>query len=92
MLDLERAAPASREGALHIVFQRGRLVMDMRSAQPFALSDRDLADNDWEVRREQFIGYWQGRACFAVELDDLVELDDALRGGHALPPARPRRR
>jgi len=75
MLDLEKAAPRSREGALHIVFSAGRLVMDLRSQRPCVLSDRDLADNGWAVRREQFVGYWQGEPCFALEVDDLVEVD-----------------
>jgi NAD+ diphosphatase len=75
MLDLDQPAPDSRDGALHIVFRDGKLIMDMRSREPCVLSDRDLRDNRWEVRREQYIGHWAGHACFAVEIDDIVEVD-----------------
>ena len=76
MLDLEQKSPATREGALHIVFRQGKLVMDMRSRRPCVLSDEDLLRNDWRVVREQFVGYWHGDACFAVELDDIVQVDE----------------
>ena len=75
MLDLEKSPPISRDGALHIVFQDGKLVMDLRSREACVLSDRDLAENGWSVRREQFVGYWHELPCFALEIDDLVEVD-----------------
>lgn len=75
MLDLESGAPAAREGALHIVFSGGRLVMDLRSDTPCVLSDRDLAENGWSTRREQFVGYFRGEPCFAVEIEDLCRAD-----------------
>ncbi len=78
MLDLQPKAPTTRDGALHIVFSAGKLVMDLQSRRPCVLSDRDLADHGWQVLREQFVGYWEGEACFAVEIDDIVEID-ALR-------------
>jgi NAD+ diphosphatase len=76
MLDLDQKSPASRDGALHIVFRKGKLVMDMRSRQPCVLTDSDLRRNGWRVVREQFVGHWQGEACFAVELEDIVEVDE----------------
>ncbi|MEE4278575.1 MAG: NAD(+) diphosphatase [Halieaceae bacterium] len=76
MLDLQRSAPPSREGALHIVFRMGKLVMDLRSRRPCVISDRDLAVYGWRVLREQFVGYWAGEAVFAVELEDIVEVDE----------------
>jgi NAD+ diphosphatase len=76
MLDLQPGAPTSREGALHIVFRDGKLVMDLRSRRPCVLSDRDLAEHHWRVRREQFVGHWAGEAVFAVELEDIVEVDE----------------
>ena len=78
MLDLQADAPGTREGALHIVFSGGKLVMDVRSRRPCVLRDRDLLDNRWVVRREQFVGFWEGEACFAVEVEDIVDAD-ALR-------------
>ena len=76
MLDLDQTPPATREGALHCVFRGGKLVMDMRSQQPCILSDRDLEENGWQILREQFVGYWKGEPCFAVEIDDIVEVDE----------------
>lgn len=78
MLYLDPKPPTSRDGALHIVFQNGKLVMDIRSASPCVISDRDLVENDWSVLREQYVGHWEGRPCFAVELGDIVDVD-ALR-------------
>lgn len=75
MLDLQQPAPSGRDGALHIVFDEGRLLMDLRASIPCVLSDRDLRDNGWAVRREEFVGYWQGQPCFAVEVDNIVDLD-----------------
>lgn len=75
MLDLDQSAPGSREGALHIVFRGGKLVMDMRSREACVLTDADLKDNGWQVAREQYVGHWMGRACFAVEINDIVDVD-----------------
>jgi NAD+ diphosphatase len=76
MLDLQSGPPDTRNGALHIVFRDGKLVTDPRSRQPCVLSDRDLVEHGWRVVREQFIGYWQEEPCFAVEIDDLVAIDE----------------
>lgn len=75
MLDLDQAPPASRNGALHIVFNRGKVVMDLRSQRPCVLSDEDLQRNGWEVRREQYVGHWEGQPCFAVAVSDILDLD-----------------
>ena len=75
MLDLERAAPDSRDGAGHIVFSAGKLLMDLRSPTPPVLSDGDLRSNGWTVEREQFVGYWQGLPYYAVDVGGTVELD-----------------
>ncbi|WP_439102394.1 NAD(+) diphosphatase [Congregibacter sp.] len=75
MLDLDQPAPDHRKDALHIVFQRGKLVMDMRSREPCILTDTDLAQNRWEVAREHYIGHWSGQACFAVEIRDICDVD-----------------
>jgi NAD+ diphosphatase len=75
MLNLDQVAPTSRAGALHIVFRKGKLVMDMRSRQSCVLSDAVLAHNGWQVLREQYVGHWQDTPCFAVEIDDIVEVN-----------------
>lgn len=78
MLDLNHKPPTNRDGAIHIIFSSGKLIMDMRSREPCVLSDRDLLENGWRVLQEQYIGGWGGQPCFAVEVEDIVELD-ALR-------------
>ena len=78
MLDLGQTPPESRAGALHIVFFKGRLISDMRSRDGALLQETDLHDNNWAVRREQFVGHWHGQPCFAVEIDHGGQLD-ALR-------------
>lgn len=77
MLDLQTSAPDSRDGALHIVFKGGKLVTDPRSRQPCVLTDRDLSEHGWQVEREQFVGYWSGEPCFAVDIRDIERVDES---------------
>ena len=69
MFDFETPPPASRDRALHFVFREGQLVSELRSPDACALSERQLAAHGWTVCREQYIGSWQGRPCFAVEIE-----------------------
>lgn len=75
MFDLDKQPPDSRHNALHVVFQGGKLISDMRSRQPCVLTHADLTANGWLIRREQFIGHWQNQPCFALEIEDLQEVD-----------------
>lgn len=75
MLDLDQSAPDHRNDALHIVFQRGKLVMDMRSRQPCILTEIDVSQNQWPVARERYIGHWSGQACFAIEISESTDID-----------------
>ncbi len=61
--------------ALHVVFQRGRLVSDMRSPRLCLLEEEVVQRGGWQVRRRQFLGYWQEQPCFVLEIDDVHELD-----------------
>ena len=67
--------PESLVGGLHIVFQRGELVSNMRSVQPCMIAQRDLELSGWKTRQQLFLGFWQDQACFAVEIDPDDELD-----------------
>ncbi|KGE03535.1 NAD(+) diphosphatase [Pseudohaliea rubra] len=69
MFEFEAPPPDNRDDALHFVFQEGQLVSELRGGGNPAWSLRQLELNGWAVRREQFIGRWQGRPCFAVELE-----------------------
>lgn len=62
-------------GHLHVVFQRGQLVSDMRSPQLCLIGDEILQSDGWRVRRRHFMGYWGDQPCFALEIDELDELD-----------------
>lgn len=62
--------------ALHIVFQCGKLVSDLRSPGACVLEEEVVQRGQWQVRRRQFIGYWQERPCFAVEIDDSDPVDE----------------
>jgi len=75
MFDLDKRPPDSRQDALHVVFQGGRLISDMRSRHPCVHTEADLIINGWQTRREQFIGHWQNQPCFALEIDDLQHVD-----------------
>ncbi|QIB67442.1 NAD(+) diphosphatase [Kineobactrum salinum] len=66
--------PVSSEGALHLVFRRDQLVTDLRATQ-LLLPREQMQRAGWQVLREQFLGYWQERPCFAVEIDETAELD-----------------
>ena len=67
--------PESYEGGLHIVFQRGELVSDMRSAEPCLIEKRQLELSGWQERQRLFLGFWRDQACFAVEIAVGDELD-----------------
>ena len=62
--------------AVHIVFQRGKLVSDLRSPHACVIEEQVVRRGQWRVRRRQFIGYWQERPCFAVEIDDRDPVDE----------------
>lgn len=68
--------PDADQPALHIVFQRGKLVSDLRSPLACVLEESVLQHGNWQVRRRQFIGYWQDQPCFAVEIDELDHVDE----------------
>ncbi|HCD56196.1 MAG TPA: hypothetical protein DEQ90_12300, partial [Halieaceae bacterium] len=72
-VEFHNRAPQSTEGALHLVFQGGQLVSDMHT-EPL-LPRAELQQLGWLVVREQFLGYWHGRPCFAVEIDAGIEPD-----------------
>ncbi|MEH6582110.1 MAG: NAD(+) diphosphatase [Halioglobus sp.] len=67
--------PTSYEGGVHIVFQRGELVSDMRQAEPCMIDRRQLEIAGWQERQRLFLGFWRDQACFAVEIEPADELD-----------------
>lgn len=71
----DHRAPATTADALYIIFQGGELLSDMRSPQPCLINARHLAAMGWQVRRRQFLGYWHEQPCFALEIDEVEDVD-----------------
>jgi NAD+ diphosphatase len=66
--------PAATEDEVHIVFQRGDLVSDMRASHCL-IAREQLLHGGWTVVRRQFLGYWHEQPCYAVEIDEVDEVD-----------------
>jgi len=75
MFEPRNQPPDTTENSLTIVFQGEQLVSDLRSPEPCLLPVEVVTGGNWQVVRQQFLGYWQGRPCYAVEIDERSELD-----------------
>lgn len=71
----DNRAPDSSADELHIVFQKGQLLSDMRSPTACLIELEQIQRNGWTEVRRQFIGYWQDRPCYVLEIDELNEPD-----------------
>ncbi|MEH6637270.1 MAG: NAD(+) diphosphatase [Halioglobus sp.] len=67
--------PESSGDELHIVFQRGELVSDLRSRQMCFIAQEQMERGSWTVLRRHFLGYWHDQPCYAVEIDAVDQLD-----------------
>ena len=67
--------PESAGGELHIVFQRGDLVSDMRSAEVCLIAQEQLRFSGWTELRRHFLGYWRDQPCYVLEIGDGDQLD-----------------
>ena len=67
--------PESAERELHIVFQRGSLVSDMRSPDMCLIAQEEIQRGGWTVRRRHFMGFWHEQPCYALEIDEIDEVD-----------------
>ncbi len=71
----DHIVPPSADNELHVIFQRGDLLSDMRAAQLCLIDRRDLERHGWRVKRRQFLGYWHEQPCYALEIDEMEEVD-----------------
>lgn len=71
----DNSPPEPGTPALHVVFQRGKLISDVRSSSPCLLEDAVLHRDNWQVQRRHFMGYWHGKPCFAVEIHEEQVVD-----------------
>lgn len=47
----------------------------MRSRDLCLISRRQLQAMGWQVQRRQFLGYWREQPCYALEIDEVDEVD-----------------
>ena len=66
--------PNDVDGAHYLVFHGGSLVTDMRAAVPCLLPREEVRFLAPEPVRQQFLGYWQDKPCYARELDQATGL------------------
>lgn len=67
--------PRASEDELHIVFQGGQLLSDMRSRTGCLLAQEQVQRGGWTELRRQFLGYWGGRPCYVLEIAALDQPD-----------------
>ncbi len=67
--------PEPSTDELLIVFQKGELLSDMRSRELCLMQRRQVDDSGWREVRRQFLGYWQERPCWVLEIDEVDEPD-----------------
>jgi NAD+ diphosphatase len=75
MFRAENKAPPKSDKELHIVFQKGQLVSDMRSRSGCLLGLDQVRQGGWSATRRQFLGYWDEQPCYALEIDPADEPD-----------------
>ena len=68
--------PAASGNDLHIVFQKGQLLSDMRSPDLCLIELAQVQESGWREVQRQFLGYWGERPCYALEID---EIEAAMR-------------
>lgn len=71
----DNTPPDASEDEWFIVFQQGQLLSDMRSHAGCLLVREQLQRSGWREQRRQFLGYWEDRPCFALEIDEADQPD-----------------
>ena len=61
--------PSASDDELHIVFQGGQMLSDMRSRTGCLIAREQLRQGGWTELRRQFLGYWQDKPCYVLEID-----------------------
>jgi NAD+ diphosphatase len=67
--------PGDTDDGLYIVFQQGELITDLRSHEPCLIPHQQVGASSWQPVRRQFLGFWHGSPCYAVEIDAADPLD-----------------
>lgn len=71
----DNVPPQDDANELDIVFQKGQLLSDMRSEAVCLLAREQVQSSGWRQIRRQFLGYWDDRPCYVVEIDEVDQPD-----------------
>ena len=78
MFQHDNNPPENREDELHIVSQDGQLLSDMRSQTGCLIAHEQIKVSGWTTVRRQFLGYWEGRPCYVLEIAG-VDIADPMQ-------------
>ena len=67
--------PPSGDDDLLVVFQGGELLSDMRSRTGCLIARKQVQEGGWTELRRQFLGYWEERPCYVLEIDTVDQPD-----------------
>ena len=70
--------PQSSDDEVHIVFQSGQLLSDMRSQTACLIAQKEVRLGGWSEVRRHFLGYWGDQPCYVLEID-AVDQPDPMR-------------
>jgi NAD+ diphosphatase len=73
----DNTTPESRDDELHIVFQEGQLINDMRSRTGCLIPLDQLRLVGWTELSRQFLGYWEDKPCYVLAIDATDRPDPA---------------
>jgi NAD+ diphosphatase len=65
----DNSPPSDIANAVHIVFQDGQLISDMRAREACFIANDLVRFSGWQELRRHFLGYWGEQPCFALEID-----------------------
>lgn len=71
----DNTPPEASDYELHIVFQSGQLLSDMRSRSGCLIATEQVQRNGWTEIRRQFLGYWGDQPCYVLEIDAVDQPD-----------------
>lgn len=74
----DNTPPEPSDYELHIVFQGGQLLSDMRSQTGCLIAREQVQRSGWTEIRRHFLGYWGDQPCYVLEIDT-VDLPDPLQ-------------
>ena len=69
MFEPDHKEPENVDDAHYFVFHGNDLVTDMRASEPCLLPRNEIRFLAPAPVRQQFLGYWRGKPCYARELD-----------------------